>query len=229
MLTKKISSGGFYNLSDFKDFQKIEIENDISVNIFDDGASDKEIIIWENVEFNISWFLHNLEDYNIFFNQIWNNSKVYIRYLLLASEESKLKSKIHSRISSNNSSSEVVISSICSEASEIDLDWIIELSENFEKMDWVLEEENIFLWNKWKIRGLPTLLVKSNDVTASHACKIEKISEEDLFYLRSRGLDKNSASYLLIESKVKNIFKNLEKEKFSEDFIKDIMKKIFSL
>lgn len=74
---------------------------------------------------------------------------------------------------------------------------------------------------------MPTLLVKSNEVEASHACKIEKIPEDDLFYLRSRGLDKNFATYILIESKVKNIFSFLESQDFYEDFVEKTLEKIF--
>ncbi|MBT3727553.1 hypothetical protein HOG21_08115 [bacterium] len=33
---------------------------------------------------------------------------------------------------------------------------------------------------------MPTLLVRSDDVKASHSCKMERISDEKLFYLRSR-------------------------------------------
>lgn len=227
MSIKKILKSGFYRLSDFWDFEKLEIENNLNVVIFDEWKNNKEIIIWENSEVKISWVLEKENDYKSIFRQTWNNSKVEIKYLLLSKNEEKVKAKIHSLIESNDSVSDVFISSICSENGEIDLDWIIELAPNFRKMAGHLIEENIFLWEKWKIRWIPTLLVKSNEVEASHACKIEKIPEEELFYLRSRWIDKKSATYVLIESKVKNIFSFLEKEEFYEEFLEKTLAKIF--
>jgi len=69
-----------------------------------------------------------------------------------------------------------------------------------------LVEENIFLGATGKVRGLPTLLVHSNDVKASHACNMERISDEKLFYLRSRGLPREDATVLMLESYIARIF-----------------------
>ncbi len=71
-------------------------------------------------------------------------------------------------------------------------------------------EENIFLGERGKVRGLPTLLVHSNDVKASHACNMEKIPDAKLFYLRSRGLPKEDATILMLESYIAKIFGKLE-------------------
>lgn len=56
------------------------------------------------------------------------------------------------------------------------------------------------------MRGLPTLLVHSNDVKASHACNMERISDDKLFYLRSRGLPREDATVLMLESYIAKIF-----------------------
>jgi Fe-S cluster assembly protein SufD len=60
------------------------------------------------------------------------------------------------------------------------------------------------------VRGLPTLLVHSNDVKASHACNMEQISDDKLFYLRSRGLPREDATVLMLESYIAKIFGDLE-------------------
>lgn len=224
----KIEKNWFYKLSDFSNFSEFEVWENLEVTIFDEWKFDKKIFIWKKTKVKICWFLEKENDYKVEIIQNWDFSEVEINYLNLSKNSEKIKAKIHSKIESNNSVSNVFISSICSENWEVDLDWVIELAPNFRKMAGHLVEENIFLWEKWKIRWIPTLLVKSNEVEASHACKIEKISEEDLFYLKSRWLDKSFASYILIESKVKWVFKNLENQDFYEEFVEDILKKIFS-
>ena len=193
----------------------------------DNWKTSKEIIVWKDVDLKICWFLEKEENYEIVFRQIWEKSNLEVNYLNLAKNSEKIKAKIHSKIESNFSQSDVFVSSICWDNWEVDLDWIIELAPNFRKMAWHLTEENIFLWDKGRVRWIPALLVKSNEVEASHACKIEKISEEDLFYLRSRWIDKQNASFILVESKVKNIFKNMENEEIYPDLIEKILWKIF--
>ncbi len=227
MSIKKISESWFYNLNDLWEFSKLEIENGIKVILFDEWNFSKEIIVWEKSKVKLCWFLQDENDYKMFMRQTWEGSKVKIKYLLLSKNNKKTKATIHSKIESNFSKTDVFVSSLSAENWEIDLDWIIELAPNFRQMAGHLIEENVFLWEKAKIRWIPTLLVKSNEVEASHACKIEKISEDDLFYLRSRWIDKKSAVWILIEAKLKKIFKYIEKEDFYENFLEKIWKEIF--
>lgn len=226
-MTMQITKSWFYNLEDFWEISRFEISNWLKIIALDNWKTSKEIIVWKDVDLKICWFLEKEENYEIVFSQIWEKSNLEVNYLNLAKNSEKIKSKIHSKIESNFSQSNVFVSSICWDNWEVDLDWIIELAPNFRKMAWHLTEENIFLWDKGRVRWIPALLVKSNEVEASHACKIEKISEEDLFYLRSRWIDKQNASFILVESKVKNIFKNMENEEIYPDLIEKILWKIF--
>ena len=214
-------------MEDFWEISRFEISDWLKIIALDNWKTSKEIIVWKDVDLKICWFLEKEENYEIVFRQIWEKSNLEVNYLNLAKNSEKIKAKIHSKIESNFSQSDVFVSSICWDNWEVDLDWIIELAPNFRKMAWHLTEENIFLWDKGRVRWIPALLVKSNEVEASHACKIEKISEEDLFYLRSRWIDKQNASFILVESKVKNIFKNMENEEIYPDLIEKILWKIF--
>ena len=226
-MTMQITQTWFYNLEDFWEISRFEISDWLKIIALDNWKTSKEIIVWKDVDLKICWFLEKEENYEIVFRQIWEKSNLEVNYLNLAKNSEKIKAKIHSKIESNFSQSDVFVSSICWDNWEVDLDWIIELAPNFRKMAWHLTEENIFLWDKGRVRWIPALLVKSNEVEASHACKIEKISEEDLFYLRSRWIDKQNASFILVESKVKNIFKNMENEEIYPYLIEKILWKIF--
>jgi len=226
-MTMQITKSWFYNLEDFWEISRFEISDWLKIIALDNWKTSKEIIVWKDVDLKICWFLEKEENYEIVFRQIWEKSNLEVNYLNLAKNSEKIKAKIHSKIESNFSQSDVFVSSICWDNWEVDLDWIIELAPNFRKMAWHLTEENIFLWDKGRVRWIPALLVKSNEVEASHACKIEKISEEDLFYLRSRWIDKQNASFILVESKVKNIFKNMENEEIYPYLIEKILWKIF--
>ena len=226
-MTMQITKSWFYNLEDFWEISRFEISDWLKIIALDNWKTSKEIIVWKDVDLKICWFLEKEENYEIVFRQVWEKSNLEVNYLNLAKYSEKIKAKIHSKIESDFSQSDVFVSSICWDNWEVDLDWIIELAPNLRKMAWHLTEENIFLWDKGRVRWIPALLVKSNEVEASHACKIEKISEEDLFYLRSRWIDKQNASFILVESKVKNIFKNMENEEIYPYLIEKILWKIF--
>lgn len=63
--------------------------------------------------------------------------------------------------------------------------------------------------NKCQIR--PNLFIDEYDVVANHAAHIGKFSDEEMFYLNSRGLDKKTAESLLITGFLtKNMPKYLE-------------------
>lgn len=84
-------------------------------------------------------------------------------------------------------------------------------------------EENIFLGSKGSIRGIPSLLVHSDDVEAGHAARIERVSDEKLYYLRSRGIPKDDAIVMMIESAVRNLFSDLE-TKYQPEIMEKVMK-----
>ena len=89
-------------------------------------------------------------------------------------------------------------------------------------------EDNLFLWNKWSIKWIPTLLVESDDVEASHACRIEKISDEKLFYMRTRWIWKENAISMMINAKIFDLFKCLSmiNKEFYNEIIENILKEI---
>ena len=99
-----------------------------------------------------------------------------------------------------------------------------QIDNNIEKINWNLLEENLFLGNKWRVKAVPTLLVKSNDVKASHSCKMERISDEKLFYLRSRWIWRQNALVMMIEAKIKSLFSCLFM--FDNTFYKELVEKI---
>ncbi len=84
-------------------------------------------------------------------------------------------------------------------------------------------EENIFLGSKGNIRGIPSLLVHSDDVEAGHAARIERVSDEKLYYLRSRGVPKDDATVMMIKSSVAGLLQGLD-DKYQDEVMKKVSK-----
>lgn len=220
-----ITKNWFYKLSEIKD-RKIIIDKWVIASFYDNWSKKLDIELLENSRLELFWYYNNTWDYWINFIQNQDFSDLKVKYLLSSNNKEVLKARIYSKIASNNSSSDLKIISIVSEGGNIDLDWIIEISSWIKKVKWHLVEENLFLGNKWKVRWLPTLLVRSDDVEASHACKIERISDDKLFYLRSRWIWKENALNLILEANIKSIFSCISM--FDRNFYDELYNKILS-
>ncbi len=223
----KITKNWFYKLSEFTT-NEINIEDNLIVAIFDDLNENLNIEIWENSRLEFYSIIENTDDLNINFLQKKESSILQVRCLLLSKDSNKIKTRIYSELWASKTKSDIQIISIIWNNWEVDLDWIIQINENIEKVDWNLNEENLFLGNSWKVNWIPTLLVRSDDVKASHACKMERISDDKLFYLRSRWVGKENALSMMIEAKIKGLFSciSMLDNEFYEKLLDNILKKI---
>ena len=223
----KITKNWFYKLSEFTT-NEINIEDNLIVAIFDDLNENLNIEIWENSRVEFYSLIEKIDDLNINFLQKKESSILQVRCLLLSKDSNKIKTRIYSELWASKTKSDIQIISIIWNNWEVDLDWIIQINENIEKVDWNLNEENLFLGNSWKVNWIPTLLVRSDDVKASHACKMERISDDKLFYLRSRWVGKENALSMMIEAKIKGLFSciSMLDNEFYEKLLDNILKKI---
>ena len=58
----------------------------------------------------------------------------------------------------------------------------------------------------------PILLIDEYDCFANHGASIGKMSDEDLFYLMSRGLTKNEAFLLILEGIINPYIESIPRE-----------------
>ncbi len=58
----------------------------------------------------------------------------------------------------------------------------------------------------------PTMEIDERDVSVSHEASVSKVSEEQLFYLRSRGIDEQEATKMIVNGFVEPVVKELPME-----------------
>ena len=56
----------------------------------------------------------------------------------------------------------------------------------------------MLLSDRSKAWAVPSLEIIADDVSCTHGCTVSDLSEEELFYLRARGLDRTLARNLLM-------------------------------
>lgn len=78
--------------------------------------------------------------------------------------------------------------------------------------------KNILLTDTASINTKPQLEIWADDVSCSHGCTTGQLDEEQLFYLRSRGVSKSSAKAMLLHAFVNDVLDKIEID-FLHDFI----------
>ena len=215
---------------------EIHIADGVDAIIYDEGWNDvgnadlrflQKITFWKGTSLKYFGYFEDEKSYDKHFLINGEDAKCEI-FSLLSSRGEKITAKINGELAASWAFLDMNIASFVSDNGVIDLDGIVHITEWIKKVEGYLVEENIFLGSSGKVRGLPTLLVHSDDVKASHACNMERISDDKLFYLRARGLPREDATVLMLESYIYKIFWGLEEtdEKLYMELKEKILERI---
>ncbi|HEY4255154.1 MAG TPA: Fe-S cluster assembly protein SufD [Chlamydiales bacterium] len=78
---------------------------------------------------------------------------------------------------------------------------------------------NLLLSDKAVAQTQPNLEIFADDVKASHGATVAELQDEELFYLRSRGLGPEEAKLLLTEGFCREILDDVQEEKIRESLL----------
>ena len=156
----------------------------------------------------------------IFFHQNEDDTSLKISALFF-NKHLSLTSQIKSYINANNCTSDIDVFWLIDQ-NKLSLDGVIEIEKNTQKIQAHLDMENIFISDEGSVSSIPTLLVRSDDIEASHSSTTHTIDEQHLFYLSSHGLEKNEAKFLLIQSYFVKAFEGLKDQKDLYNNIQEI-------
>lgn len=85
--------------------------------------------------------------------------------------------------------------------------------------------DSMLIGRKCNATTFPYIDIKNNSATVEHEASTSKISEDQLFYLQSRGIDQEKAISLIVHGFCKDVFKTLPLE-FSVEAVKLIEMKL---
>ena len=93
---------------------------------------------------------------------------------------------------------------------------MIKVDEGAQQTDGFQECRNLLLSKRAHADAIPGLEILANDVRCTHAAAIAQIDQEQLFYLRSRGLGLTPARRLVIEGFLAELVERFEEGPFRE-------------
>lgn len=88
------------------------------------------------------------------------------------------------------------------------------------------ESRVLMLSDKARSDANPILLIDENEVTAGHAASIGQVDAEDMYYLMSRGIDKETAERLVIRGFLGAVITEIPSKEVRQDLIAVLDKKL---
>lgn len=120
-------------------------------------------------------------------------------WLAFASRDEQLNLLIGNCFAAKDCRGQIWIRGAAELKSQLEICGSIEITLAGTGTDSYLKEDTLLLDKTAKIRALPCLEIKTNDVKAGHGATVTNLDSEDLFYLESRGVNKDAARKLIIE------------------------------
>ena len=93
---------------------------------------------------------------------------------------------------------------------------LIKVDEKAQGTNAYQTNRNLLLSPKAEADSLPELEILANEVKCSHGATTGEIDQEQLYYLRSRGIKKSAAEELLVFGFIEEVLESLKNEDLAE-------------
>lgn len=103
---------------------------------------------------------------------------------------------------------------------------MIHVHPNAQKIDSYQSNGNVLLSDTAHAYSKPELEIYADDVKCSHGSTIGQLNEEAIYYLRARGISKETARAMMVTAFIGDVLDNLENEELVE-YIHDILEARF--
>ena len=97
-----------------------------------------------------------------------------------------------------HTTSDLLVKGVFNGSSKLKYRGLIEIAKNAQNANAFQQENNLILSPLVNIDTRPELEIEANEVRCTHAATIGQINEEELFYLKSRGLSQKKAESLIV-------------------------------
>jgi Fe-S cluster assembly protein SufD len=200
---------------------EIEIKQDAYVKYLSIETSKSNIIVNNSGELEYVRISLLENDSNFTINL--NKENAYLNAKLLSIAK-RTKQNFHQLVNHNKPNTTSVISNfgVALDNAQISFDTTGKIYNKMSKSKCSQLSKGIIMDDDSKITSLPILLIDEYDVEANHGASIGKMSDDDLFYLMSRGLNKTEAFLLMLEGIVNPFIQAIENEDLKKKALDNI-------
>ncbi len=215
------------NIYDFSNDKKInvEVESGVTVNYYIINSANNERSFKVNGTLNVLEISLNKAVDSLSISLEKENANTYVRNLAIANnKEIVFKQNAIHNYSSTFSNIENI--GIAFDNGNITFDTTGKIEKGKNKSKCSQLSRGIVMDNTSTITAKPILLIDEFDCFANHGASIGKMSDEDLFYLMSRGLTKDEAFLLILQGIVKPFVDGIPNEELRNNISESVNKLI---
>lgn len=125
-------------------------------------------------------------------------AEAFISGLFLAGKDQQYEFNTKQMHAAPHTKSDLLFVGALSENARTNYEGIIKVEKGAQKTDAYQKNKNLLLSKNARADSEPLLEIEANDVRCTHGATVGPVDKEDLFYLMSRGIDRELAKKLLI-------------------------------
>ena len=145
-----------------------------------------------------------------------NNARLYLKVLILAKGDSKIRLNYLVQHCGDNTMSDCQILSLLDGRSAKESSMIIEVDNDATDVVAKEREDCLLLSNDAKSRAVPRVICYNEKVDIEHSFACGHFGDSQIEYLTARGLSKRRAKRLLLDSKIRSFIDGIEDENHLE-------------
>lgn len=141
-----------------------------------------------------------------------NNTHVELKGAVLQRGGEKVNLSVNIHHLSGNSNCRVHIKTFLCDQANFNFEGSIFIEKKAHLADSYLQQDNLVQSEDVVCNTSPQLEIRANDVKASHGATVKTFDEQDLFYLMSRGINKENSKHFIAQGFLSEVYgKDLEK------------------
>ena len=169
-------------------------------------------------------FKFNYARFEIRINQLDGNAKTNIKGIQITKNNDQIATYTKMQFNGPNGFLDQINKSLADDKSHAVFEGSIIVPKIAQKTDASQLSRNLLLSRHAKIDTKPQLEIIADDVKCKHGATISQLNEEELFYMRSRGLTLAEASKLQLSSYIQEIISSIPITKDRWDLLEKILK-----
>ncbi len=184
------------------------------------------VIQQKNSEYNLGslQFKFDFARFEICINQIEGNAKTNIKGIQVSKNNEQISTYAKIEFNGPNGFLDQLNKSLANDKSHSVFEGLIIVPKIAQRTDAAQLSRNLLLSNYAKIDTKPQLEIVADDVKCMHGATISQLNEDEIFYMRSRGLTLEEASKLQLRSYYQEIISFLPISKQRWDLLDLLLK-----
>jgi Fe-S cluster assembly scaffold protein SufB len=138
-------------------------------------------------------------------------------------QDYNITSNLHHK--ERNTKGEVLVKGLLKNSSRAIFKGLIKIDKKAQQSDSFLAEHTMLLDKEARSDSIPALEIEANDVRCTHSSSMTQVDEEQVFYLQSRGINREEAREQIVLGFLNPVISKIAAQKIRENIISRISDK----